>query len=78
MPQFDSETCPICGINLSDSISVERIPLIELKFDNQTSAADAVKRLDEHGIKSRYSSKGKEKILIAETNLEKAKSLLNS
>ena len=27
IPQFDAETCRICGISLSDSLSVNRVPL---------------------------------------------------
>ncbi len=27
VPNFDAETCPICGISLSDNLSVNRVPL---------------------------------------------------
>ena len=75
---FDSETCPICGINLSDNISVNQIPLIELQFENETVASRATSMLEEKGIKSIKSSSGKEKILIPEEKLDEAKSILKS
>ena len=78
VPQFDSETCPICGINLSDNLSVNQIPLIELQFENETIATKAINMLEERGIKSKQSSQGKEKILISEEKLEDAKTILKS
>jgi len=78
VPQFDSETCPICGINLSDNLSVNKIPLVELQFENETIASRAINMLEEKGIKSKMSSSGKEKILIPEEKLEDAKSILKS
>lgn len=78
IPKFDAETCRICGVNLSDSLSVTHIALIELQFENETVAAKAIDMLQEKGIKSKPSSTGKEKILIAEEKLEDAKSILKS
>lgn len=78
IPQFDSETCPICGINLSDNLSVNKIPLIELQFENETIANRAINMLEEKGIKSKMSSSGKEKILIPEEKLEDVKAILRS
>ena len=78
IPQFDSETCPICGINLSDNLSVNKIPLIELRFENETIANRAINLLEEKGIKSKMSSSGKEKILIPEEKLEDVKAILRS
>ena len=78
VPQFDSETCPICGINLSDNLSVNQIPLIEIQFENETIANRAINMLEEKGIKSKQSSQGKEKILIPEDKLENAKTILKS
>jgi len=78
IPQFDAETCKICGINLSDSLSVNRVSLIELQFENETIAEKAISLLDAKGIKSKQSTQGKEKILIPEEKLEAAKSILNS
>jgi len=78
IPQFDAETCKICGINLSDSLSVNRVALIELQFENETIAEKAISLLDAKGIKSKQSTQGKEKILIPEEKLEAAKSILNS
>lgn len=78
VPVFDSETCPICGISLSDNLSVNKIPLIELQFENETVASRAINMLEEKGIKSKISSSGKEKILIPEEKLEDAKSILKS
>ncbi|MCW8803889.1 MAG: hypothetical protein OQK57_05775 [Ignavibacteriaceae bacterium] len=78
VPQFDAETCPICGISLSDNLSVNKIPLIELQFDNETVAEKAINLLEAKGIKSKQSSSGKEKILIPEEKLEDAKSILKS
>jgi len=74
---FDSETCPICGITLSDNLSVNKIPLIELQFENETIAKRAISLLEEKGIKSKHSSSGKEKILIPEKKLEDVKTILN-
>jgi hypothetical protein len=78
VPQFDAETCRICGVNLSDSLSVNKVPLIELQFENETVAAKAINLLDAKGIKSKQSSSGKEKILIPEGKLEDVKSILSS
>ena len=76
--QFDAETCPICGISLSDNLSVNKIPLIELQFENETVAEKAINLLEAKGIKSQQSSSSKEKILIPEEKLEDAKSILKS
>ena len=78
VPQFDSETCPICGISLSDNLSVNQIPMIELQFENETIASRAINMLEERGIKSKQSSQGKAKILIPEEKLEDAKTILES
>jgi hypothetical protein len=78
VPQFDAETCPICGINLSESLSVNKIPLVELQFENETIASRAINILEEKGIKSKKSSSGNEKILIPEEKLEIVKSILKS
>ena len=78
VPQFDAETCKICGVSLSDSLSVNEVPLIELQFENETFATKAISMLNAKGIKSKLSSSGKEKILISEEKLEDAKSILSS
>jgi plastocyanin domain-containing protein len=78
IPQFDSETCAICGISLSDNLSINKVSLVELQFENETTAARAINMLEEKGIKSKQSSSGKEKILIPEEKLEDAKSILKS
>lgn len=78
VPQFDAETCKICGISLSDSLSVNKVPLIELQFENETIATKAISLLEAKGIKSKQSSSEKDKILIPEGKLEDAKSVLNS
>jgi len=77
-PQFDSETCRICGVSLSDSLSVNRVPLVELQFENETVATNAIDLLQKKGIKSKQSSTGKEKILIPEGRLDDAKTILKS
>lgn len=78
IPQFDAETCRICGVSLSDSLAVNRVPLVELQFESETIANKAINMLHEKGIKSKQSSTEKEKILIAEGRLEDAKSILKS
>jgi len=78
IPQFDSETCAICGISLSDNLSINKVSLVELQFENETTATRAINMLEEKGIKSKQSSSGKEKILIPEEKLEDAKSILKS
>ena len=78
IPLFDSESCPICGISLSDNLSVNRVPLIELQFENETIATKAISMLEAEGIKSKHSSSQKDKILIAEEKLEYVKSILNT
>lgn len=77
-PLFDSETCPICGITLSDNISVNKVALIELQFENETVAVRAKNILDEKGIISKQSSSGKEKILIPEEKLREVKLILKT
>ncbi len=78
VPQFDAETCRICGISLSDSLSVNRVPLVELQFENASIAEQAINLLEAKGIKSKQSSSGKEKILIPEEKLNDVKSILKS
>jgi hypothetical protein len=78
IPQFDAETCRICGVSLSDSLSVKRVPLIELQFENETIAIKAISMLEANGIQSKQSSAEKDKILIPEGKLKDAKSILNS
>jgi len=63
---------------LSDNISINKIPLIELAFENETVAKRAISLLEKKGIKSKQSSSGREKILIPEEKLEDAKSILES
>jgi len=78
VPKFDSEICPICGIDYSDAYLGDKIPLIELQFENESIAQTAIKQLEKRGIKSKLSSNGKEKILIPEEKLKDAKSILKS
>lgn len=78
IPKFDIELCPICGISLSDSLSINKVPLIELQFENEIIAEKAIALLEAEGIKSKKSSSGKEKILIPEEKLDNAKLILNS
>jgi hypothetical protein len=78
VPKFDAETCPICGISLSDNLSVNRVALVELQFDNESIAVKAINLLEAQGIKSKQSSSGKERILIPEEKLEDVKSILKS
>jgi len=78
IPQFDAETCRICGISLSDSLSIKRVPLVELQFENASIAEQAITLLEAKGIKSKQSSAAKEKILIPEEKLKDVKSILNS
>jgi hypothetical protein len=78
VPQFDAETCRICGVSLSDSLAMNRVPLVELQFESETIAAKAINMLQDKGIKSKQSSTEKEKILIPEERLEDAKLILKS
>lgn len=78
VPKFDSEICPICGIDYSDAYSGDKIPLIELQFENETVAKTAIKQLEVKGIKAKQSTLDKEKILIPEAKLEDVKSILKS
>jgi len=78
VPQFDAETCRICGVNLSDSLSVNKVPLIELQFENETFATKAISMLEAKGIKSKQSSSEKEKILITQEKLDDVKLILDS
>ena len=75
---FDSETCPICGVNLSETISVHPIPLIELKFENEKFASEAIKKIEDSGNKTKQSSDNKKIILIAEQKLEEVKKILEN
>lgn len=73
---FDSETCPVCGVNLSDNLTDVRIPLIELKFENEKFASEAIRKIESSGIKTKQSTENKEVILIAEQKLEEVKKIL--
>jgi hypothetical protein len=76
IPQFDSEICPICGISLSDNLSVNKVPLIELQFENESIANKAINLLKQNGIKTKLSSSGNDKIIIPEEKLAEVKSIL--
>jgi hypothetical protein len=76
--KFDAENCPICGISLSNSLTVTTVPLIELQFENEIIAERAIDLLESGGIKSKKSSSGKERILIPEEKLEDAKIILKA
>ena len=78
IPKFDVEHCPICGISLSDSLAINKVPLIELQFENEAIAERAIELLESEGIKSKKSSSGTEKILIPEEKLEDVKMILKS
>lgn len=78
VPNFDAETCPICGISISDNLSVNRVALVELQFENESTAVKAINLLEARGIKSKQSSSGKEKILIPEEKLNDVKSILKT
>ncbi len=73
---FDSETCPVCGVNLSGSISIHPIPLLELKFENEKFASEAIKKIEEGGIKTKQSGENKDVVLIAEQKLDQVKKIL--
>jgi hypothetical protein len=77
VPNFDAETCPICGITLSDNLSVNRVALVELQFENESIAAKAINALEAKGIKSKQSSGGKEKFLFPKKTRD-VKSILKS
>jgi len=74
---FDSEICPVCGINLSDKITIHSFPYIELKFDSEKSASEAIRKIEKRGIKTKQSSDNKEVILVAEQKLEEVKKILD-
>ena len=78
VPNFDAETCPICGISLSDNLSVNRVALVELQFENESIAVKAINLLEARGIKSKQSSDGKEKILVPEEKLNDVKTILKA
>jgi hypothetical protein len=73
---FDSETCPVCGINPSENIAATKVPLVEIKFESETIAEKAIIKLEENNIKFKRSTEGNEKILIAEQRLEEVKKIL--
>lgn len=78
VPKFDSEICPICGIDYSDAYLGAKIPLIELQFESESIAQTAIKQLEKKGIKSKLSTNDKDRILIPEEKLKDAKSILKS
>jgi hypothetical protein len=73
---FDSETCPVCGVNLSGNISIHPIPLIELKFENEKYASEAIKKIEEGGIKTKQSGENNDVVLIAEQKFQEVKKIL--
>lgn len=78
VPQFDAETCRICGISLSDSLSINKVPVVELQFENENFATEAIALLKSKGIKAKQSRDSKEKILMAEGKLKEARSILET
>jgi hypothetical protein len=40
--KFDSETCPICGVNLSDSISIDNSPYVNVISTEEKSKLEKI------------------------------------
>lgn len=60
---FDSETCPICGVNLSDSITVNSSPFIKiLTIEEKDELEIFVSRLNNEQIKFKVVERLNEKV----------------
>jgi hypothetical protein len=48
---FDSETCPICGVDISNSISIQQSPLVLYKsLNNETELFSLKQKLESKSI----------------------------
>lgn len=48
---FDSETCPVCGIKISDEVSVSNSPFVDLIMVNEEKTVNSIcEILSEHKI----------------------------
>lgn len=62
--KFDSETCPICGINLSDSVKVNSSPFIKvLTMDNKNELELLVSKLSNEQIAFKVFERLNEKVI---------------
>ena len=44
---FDAETCPVCGVNISDSLSIENSPFVQYKcLDDEYKIFTVTKELE--------------------------------
>ncbi|HEX9251961.1 MAG TPA: hypothetical protein VF870_06940 [Ignavibacteriaceae bacterium] len=47
LTNFDNETCPVCGVNISDSLSIENSPFVQYKcLDEENEILVLTKELD--------------------------------
>lgn len=47
---FDSEVCPTCGINLSDSITPLSAALVQIQFNSNVEKETALNKIKNSGI----------------------------
>ena len=71
VPKFDSEICPICGIDYSDAYLGTKIPLVELQFENVSIAQTAIKQLEKAESNQYNPQKGKKRYLSLRGNLRR-------
>ena len=76
---FDSEVCPTCGINLSDSITPISTAFAQIQFNSKTEKENALNKIKSSGIIVKESPDKKEadrKLLIPENKLDEVRELL--
>lgn len=65
--KFDSETCPVCGVNISNSLSIQKPPLVLYKsLTNESDLLSIKQQLDlkciEFKVEKRLNSESLEEI----------------
>lgn len=78
---FDSEVCPTCGINLSDSVTPLTAALVQIQFNSTFEKESAFYKIRKYGIMVKESesineSKNDLALLIPENKLEDVRKLL--
>lgn len=84
---FDSEICPVCGIKISDTVSVSKSPFVDLITVTEEENVNSIcKILEKHEIEFKVLKelentfiegiKYKYRIAVLMCNLEAAKSLI--
>ena len=78
---FDSEVCPTCGINLSDSITPLTAALVQIQFNSDVEKENALNKIKNSGIMVKEGEDSDKRtndrtLLVPENQLDEIRNLL--